>query len=241
MNKEVIKLKNSKNDNLSSVLEIKNETKDNAELYFYGDIVSSWLGAWDDTDQYPESIKKFLDNVKGKDLDIYINSGGGSVFAGMAIYNMLKRHKGFKTVYIDGLAASIASVIALAGDKVIIPSNAYFMIHKPWCNVYGNSNELREQAEILDKIEEGIINVYSENLSLDVNIEDIKNMLNNETWLTGEEAIKYFNMEISDNVNAVACLSEMYDKYLKVPKNINKNTKNYDIEKEKLLLELDLI
>ncbi|MBY2230456.1 Clp protease ClpP [Clostridioides difficile] len=241
MNKEVIKLKNSKNDNLSSVLEIKNETKDNAELYFYGDIVSSWLGAWDDTDQYPESIKKFLDNVKGKDLDIYINSGGGSVFAGMAIYNMLKRHKGFKTVYIDGLAASIASVIALAGDKVIIPSNAYFMIHKPWCNVYGNSNELREQAEILDKIEEGIINVYSENLSLDVNIEDIKNMLNNETWLTGEEAIKYFNMEISDNVNAVACLSEMYDKYLKVPKNINKNTKNYDIGKEKLLLELDLI
>ncbi|MCF8947610.1 Clp protease ClpP [Clostridioides difficile] len=237
----MIKLKNSKNDNLSSVLEIKNETKDNAELYFYGDIVSSWLGAWDDTDQYPESIKKFLDNVKGKDLDIYINSGGGSVFAGMAIYNMLKRHKGFKTVYIDGLAASIASVIALAGDKVIIPSNAYFMIHKPWCNVYGNSNELREQAEILDKIEEGIINVYSENLSLDVNIEDIKNMLNNETWLTGEEAIKYFNMEISDNVNAVACLSEMYDKYLKVPKNINKNTKNYDIEKEKLLLELDLI
>ncbi|HBG4654520.1 TPA: Clp protease ClpP [Clostridioides difficile] len=241
MNKEVIKLKNSKNDNLSSVLEIKNETKDNAELYFYGDIVSSWLGALDDTDQYPESIKKFLDNVKGKDLDIYINSGGGSVFAGMAIYNMLKRHKGFKTVYIDGLAASIASVIALAGDKVIIPSNAYFMIHKPWCNVYGNSNELREQAEILDKIEEGIINVYSENLSLDVNIEDIKNMLNNETWLTGEEAIKYFNMEISDNVNAVACLSDMYDKYLKVPTNINKNTKNYDIEKEKLLLELDLI
>ncbi|MDL0309157.1 Clp protease ClpP, partial [Clostridioides difficile] len=236
----MIKLKNSKNDNLSSVLEIKNETKDNAELYFYGDIVSSWLGAWDDTDQYPESIKKFLDNVKGKDLDIYINSGGGSVFAGMAIYNMLKRHKGFKTVYIDGLAASIASVIALAGDKVIIPSNAYFMIHKPWCNVYGNSNELREQAEILDKIEEGIINVYSENLSLDVNIEDIKNMLNNETWLTGEEAIKYFNMEISDNVNAVACLSDMYDKYLKVPTNINKNTKNYDIKKEKLLLELDL-
>ncbi|EQK05539.1 head maturation protease, ClpP-related [Clostridioides difficile] len=234
-------MKNSKNDNLSSVLEIKNETKDNAELYFYGDIVSSWLGAWDDTDQYPESIKKFLDNVKGKDLDIYINSGGGSVFAGMAIYNMLKRHKGFKTVYIDGLAASIASVIALAGDKVIIPSNAYFMIHKPWCNVYGNSNELREQAEILDKIEEGIINVYSENLSLDVNIEDIKNMLNNETWLTGEEAIKYFNMEISDNVNAVACLSDMYDKYLKVPTNINKNIKNYDIEKEKLLLELDLI
>ncbi|WP_331668842.1 head maturation protease, ClpP-related [Clostridioides difficile] len=234
-------MKNSKNDNLSSVLEIKNETKDNAELYFYGDIVSSWLGAWDDTDQYPESIKKFLDNVKGKDLDIYINSGGGSVFAGMAIYNMLKRHKGFKTVYIDGLAASIASVIALAGDKVIIPSNAYFMIHKPWCNVYGNSNELREQAEILDKIEEGIINVYSENLSLDVNIEDIKNMLNNETWLTGEEAIKYCNMEISDNDNAVACLSEMYDKYLKVTKNINKNTKNYDIEKEKLLLELDLI
>ncbi|WP_330594436.1 Clp protease ClpP, partial [Clostridioides difficile] len=70
-------------------------------------------------------------------MNIYINSGGGSVFAGMAIYNMLKRHEGFKTVYVDGIAASIASVIALAGDRVVIPQNAYFMIHKPWIGLCG--------------------------------------------------------------------------------------------------------
>ena len=112
-------------NNLKNILEIKNATDTTCDLYFYGDIVDSWLGAFDDMDQYPEAIKNFLDEAKGKDINIYVNSGGGSVFAGMAIYNMLKRHKGYKTVYVDGLAGSIASVIALAGDKFIIPSNAY--------------------------------------------------------------------------------------------------------------------
>ena len=115
-------------DNLQNFLEIKNQTENSADLYFYGDIVSSWWGAWDDTDQYPEAVKNFLDGVKGKDLNIHINSGGGSVFAGITIYNMLKNHSGFKTVYIDGLAASIASVIALAGDKVVMRTGSSLMI-----------------------------------------------------------------------------------------------------------------
>lgn len=106
-------MKNRK-DNLKDFLQIKNQTDTSADLYFYGDIVSSWWGAWEDTDQYPDKVKNFLDEAKGKDLNIYVNSGGGSVFAGMAIYNMIKRHQGNKTVYIDGLAGSIASVIALA-------------------------------------------------------------------------------------------------------------------------------
>ena len=198
-------MKNRK-DNLKDFLQVKNQTETSADLHFYGDIVSSWWGAWDDTDQYPEKVKDFLDESKGKDLNIYVNSGGGSVFAGMAIYNMLKRHKGYKTVYVDGLAGSIASVIALAGDKVIIPNNAYFMIHKPWVWASGNANELREQADILDTIEEGIMNVYNENLKDGVNIEDVKEMVNNETWLTGEEATNYFNVEISNSIEAVACV-----------------------------------
>lgn len=239
----------SKKDNLSNLLEIKNQTETIVDLYFYGDIVSSYYGAWDDTDQYPESVKNFLDEVKGKDLNIYINSGGGSVFAGMAIYNMLKRHSGFKTVYVDGIAASISSVIALAGDKVVIPSNAYFMIHKPWCGVSGNSKDLREQADILDKIEEGILNVYSENLREGISIETIKEMVDKETWLTGLEASNYFNIEVSDAIDAVACVSEFYDGYNKVPKGISNILKNEfkrseildKNEKEELLMELDLM
>ena len=215
-------------NNLNNLLQIKNSTETSCDLYFYGDIVDSWWGAWDDMDQYPESIKNFLDEAKGKDINIYINSGGGSVFAGMAIYNMLKRHQGYKTVYVDGLAGSIASVIALAGDKVIIPSNAYMMIHKPWCGLHGNSTELREMADTLDKIEEGILNVYNENLAENADIEVVKAMVNAETWLTGDEASKYFNVNVSESVDAVACTSDYFNKYSKVPKNISNDLKKED-------------
>ena len=245
-------MKNRK-DNLKDFLQIKNQTDTSADLYFYGDIVSSWWGAWEDADQYPEKVKNFLDEAKGKDLNIYVNSGGGSVFAGMAIYNMIKRHKGNKTVYIDGLAGSIASVIALAGDKVVIPSNAYMMIHKPWTYTYGNSNELREQANVLDTIEEGIMNVYKDNLKDGVDIEEVRELVNEETWLTGEDAIKYFNIELSETIDVVACASDFYDKYNKVPNTISNKLKNKEsskdkeiknkkhIEKEKYLVELELI
>ena len=239
-------------NNLNNLLQIKNSTETSCDLYFYGDIVDSWWGAWDDMDQYPESIKNFLDEAKGKDINIYINSGGGSVFAGMAIYNMLKRHQGYKTVYVDGLAGSIASVIALAGDKVIIPSNAYMMIHKPWSGLYGNSTELREMADTLDKIEEGILNVYNENLAENADIEVVKAMVNAETWLTGDEASKYFNVNVSESVDAVACTSDYFNKYSKVPKNISNDFKkeveipkdiiqDNTLEKDMLLMELELI
>lgn len=212
--------------NLSEFLKISNYTDTNAEIHFYGDIVDSEWYAWEDTDTYPLQVKEFLDQVQNKDLDIYINSGGGAVFAGMSIYNMLKRHTGQKTVHIDGLAGSIASVIALAGDRVIMPSNSYFMIHKPSYGLWGsyNANEFREMADTLDRIEEGIINVYKDNLVEGVDIETIRNFVNEETWFTGEEAAKYFNIEVADSLDAVACESSLYDKYAKKPNNLlNKN------------------
>lgn len=233
-----------KNDNLKNLLEIKNSTELSADLYFYGDIVSSWWGAWEDTDQYPESIKNFLEDHKGKDLNIYINSGGGSVFAGIAIYNMLKRHTGNKTVYVDGLAASIASIIALAGDRVIIPRSASFMIHKPWSWSSGNSNDFRKMAEDLDSIEKCIVNIYEENLKDGIDIDTIKEMLNKETWLTGEEASNYFRCEIGEEKQEiVACTSDYFNSYTNVPEKFKnskvKNIKN--LEKEKLLMELELL
>ena len=250
-------------NNLKNMLEIKNYTDTSCDLYFYGDIVDSWLGAFDDMDQYPEAIKSFLDEAKDKNINIYINSGGGSVFAGMAIYNMLKRHKGYKTVYIDGLAGSIASVIALAGDKIVIPKNAYFMIHKPWCACGGNANNFREMANTLDKVEQGILNVYKDNLASEMLYDEIVEMVNNETWLTGEEASKYFaNVEIVEPLQLVACTSDLYSKYINTPKNISNDLKienkaledkveEVEVEKveeienkidtDMLLMELDLI
>lgn len=205
----------------STLFEIKNLESASADLYFYGDIVSSYWSAWDESDQYPEAVRDFLKEVDSKDLKIYINSGGGSVFAGMAIYNMLKRHKGKKTVYVDGLAASIASIIAFAGDEIIIPSNAFLMIHKPWSWTAGNSEELRKLADDLDVLETGLINVYQENIKEGIDIEEIKQMVQEETWLNGEEASKYFNVTVTQENQVVACVSDLFARYKKLPEMLN--------------------
>lgn len=237
-NMKIIESTKKRPDNLDKLLEIKNSTDTSADLYFYGDIVSSSWGAWEEEDQYPLAIQNFLKGQEGKDLNIYVNSGGGSVFAGMAIYNMLKRHTGFKTVRVDGVAASIASIIALAGDKIIIPDNAFFMIHKPWSSCYGaNADEMREQADLLDKIEETALKIYEENLKNPDDIEKIKQLMQEETWLTGSEAAKYFNIEVVDSVEAVAYSGEILDKYMKTPAKISKDNEkasNNSIEVKKI-------
>lgn len=207
-------------NNLKQFLTVKNETLTSADLYFYGDIVSDWWGAWTDADQYPEAIRDFLTAQEGKNLNIFINSGGGSVFAGIAIYNMLKRHNGFKTVYVDGMAASIASVIALAGDRIIVPSNAFIMIHKPSVYCEGNATEFRKIAEDLDAIETGILNVYKDHLAEGVDISDVGEMVEAETWLNGEEAAKYFSTEIGAAKEYAAKMTDTVKAYAKVPKEI---------------------
>ncbi len=210
------------NENLNQFLEVKNVTESTADLYFYGDIVSSWWGAWDDTDQYPESVKKCIDKAKGKDLNIYINSGGGSVFAGMTIYNMIKRHEGNTTVYIDGLAGSIASVIALAGDRVVMRTGSTFMIHKPLFALWGgyNADDFRKMAQDLDVIQECIMQVYKENLRDGVNPDEVEQMVNEETFMSSEKASKYFNIEVERGHQAVACSSEFLRNFAKNQKMI---------------------
>lgn len=232
-------------------LEIKNKTDDYAELYFYGDIVSSTWCKWEKEDKCPQDVADFLNDINGvKNLNIYLNSGGGSVFAGIAIYNMLKRNHAYKTVYVDGLAASIASVIALAGDKTIIPATAQFMIHSPWSICVGNAVDFRKMADDLDKIETSIINVYKENLKDGIDINEIIEMVHNETWLNGEQASQYFNIEVSDDIEAVACTSQYFNQYKHTPKSLisNKNKTNNtitqadnNIKKQKLKVELQLL
>ncbi len=130
-----------------------------AELLLYGDISdSSWWG----DEVTPKQFKADLDALGDvAELDIYINSGGGDVFAGFAIYNMLKRHTAKKTVYVDGLAASVASVIAMAGDKIIMPENAMLMIHNAWAVAKGNKAKLRKIADEMDKIDGMLAGIYA--------------------------------------------------------------------------------
>lgn len=217
-------IKNLERDNLKQFLTVRNSTLATADLYFYGDIVSSWWGAWEDTDQYPEAIRDFLKEQENKDLNIYINSGGGSVFAGLAIYNMLLRHKGKKTVYVDGIAASIASVIALAGDEIIVPSNAFLMVHKPWNACYGNADDFRKMAEDLDAIETGIMNVYKEHLAEGASIDEVQQLVNAETWLNGEEAAKYFKITVSEAKEYAAQMTDSTKAaYRNIPEQIFKS------------------
>lgn len=199
--------------------EVKNATATSADLYFYGDICSDYWDAWQEEDQWPDAIKNFLSAQEGKDLNIYINSGGGSVFAGMAIYSMLKRHaeKNRVKVYVDGLAGSIASVIAFAGtEPPRIPANAFLMIHNPWTDARGNAEELRKMADNLDKITTGIWAVYEEHLKEGVTIDQVKDLMAAETWLNGAEAAEYFDVETGEAVEAVASVGD----YLKNAKNL---------------------
>lgn len=233
-----------------SYLSVKNATDTSADIYFYGDIVGSEWDKWEDTDTCPTDVLNILDQVKGaKSLNIYVNSGGGSVFAGLAIYNMLKRHGAHKTVHVDGLAASIASIIALAGDEVIIPSNAFMMIHKPWVMSVGNANDLRKAADDLDRIEQGIMNIYAENLREGVDVAEIQTMVNAETWLTGEEASQYFNVKVTEEVQAAAYLGDSVKNYRNTPDQIKQQPQeptpepqdNAAHELEHMKMELELL
>ena len=220
-----------KTRNIKDFLNIKN-LDEKAELHFYGEIVSDEWEKWSDLDTCPEDVLNYLSKIENsKELDIYINSGGGSVFAGLGIYNILKRHKGRKTVYVDGLAGSIASIIAMVGDEIIVPSNSFIMIHKPLCGVIGNANDMREMADTLDRIEEGLINTYKTKLKDNVDIETIKAMVNVETWLTGEEASKYFNITVTEANKMIAKVdTNLLNSYKNVPENLK--TKDINIAED---------
>lgn len=172
--------------------EFKNINNDAADLYLYGEITSF---KWQDTDVSAMDFKNELDSIGNRALNIYINSPGGSVMEGMAICSMLKRHKGETNAYVDGMAASIASVIALSCDNVYIPKNAYLMIHNAWAGgIAGNSEELRAIADTLDKISEGIVEVYKSKSKVEEKI--IKELMDKESWLTGNDVTDYFNINV---------------------------------------------
>lgn len=203
-------------------IEIKNQTDNEAEICFYGDINSDSMGEWSKyfpDDKCPSDIKEFFDQLSDdvEKIHVHINSGGGSVFGGIAIYNLLKNHKAEIIVHVDALAASIASVIAMAGDKIIIPKNAQLMIYKPMSWVSGNADEMRKEADVLDGCQKVILSTYMDHVKEGVAEKTINDLINAETWLNGEECQEYFNFDVEDSNEAVAVVSEYFDKYNNLP------------------------
>lgn len=177
-------------------LEQKTDDPGVLDLYVYGDVEGEvWKGNWWDGDfvDGPNSANAFKDALtnrpEARQINIYINSYGGSVFEGTAIYNQLRRHPAHKTVYVDGFACSIASVIAMAGDEIIMPRNALMMIHNMYMAAVGNAAELRKAADDLDTINTAGRGAYLAKAGDKLNEERLKEMMDAETWLTAQECI----------------------------------------------------
>ncbi|MEW6047936.1 MAG: head maturation protease, ClpP-related [Bacillota bacterium] len=155
------------------------------ELLLYGPLSSeSWWGDEVTPKQFAEELRA-LGAIR--ELRIYINSPGGDVFAGSTMYSILSRHSARKVVTVDGLAASAASLVAMAGDRIIMPINAMMMIHNPWMLVVGDAPTLRKAAEDLDKVRESMIAVYHARTGLEP--ERIAQLLDAETWMTAQDAV----------------------------------------------------
>lgn len=152
-----------------------------AEVYVYGDIGGWWDGIT------AEDFAKEIDALDVDAINVRLNSPGGVVFDGVAIYNALARHKARVVVHIDGIAASIASVIAMAGDEVRIAEGAHVMIHKPWSFVIGDAEVMRKESEILDKLEAGIIDIYA--ARTEQKRDQLEAWIAAETWFRGQEAV----------------------------------------------------
>lgn len=162
-------------------------------LNLHSEIGASWFksdereeGACEDV----EDLKKILDeNKNASRIDIYINSAGGSVSEGIAIYNILKRTRAYKRVFIDGFACSIASVIAMAGNSITMPKSSMQMIHNAWCVAMGNAKELRKVADDLETINEVVVNAYMTKFK--GSREELKALLDEEKYLTAEQCYEY--------------------------------------------------
>lgn len=158
-----------------------------------GPIVSSdesWIYDWFGIENTsPKSVNKAIEEANGDELEVEINSGGGSVFAGSEIYTALRSYQGNVTVKIVGLAASAASVIAMAGKKVVMSPTAQMMIHNVSSRVSGDYRDMEHTAEILKNANETIANSYR--LKSGMSQEELLAMMDKETWMTADKAKEY--------------------------------------------------
>ena len=169
-----------------------------AEILLYGPIGEYWDGVT--AKQFAQDLK----SLNGKDVAIRFNSIGGSVFDGAAMYNQVAQYSGNVTVYIDGMALSIASVIAMAGKKVKMAENAWLMVHKPSVGAWGDSTVLREQADLLDRLQENTLLPAYRNKTGKPD-DELNKLVNEETWLSAAQALELgFVDEVIEAANVSA-------------------------------------
>lgn len=184
--------------------EIRNKSATRAEMFMYGDISKYEISA--------SIVGKELRSLDAKvtDIDIRLFSPGGDVFQGVAIYNLLKQSDKKVTVYVDGMAASIASIIMLAGDEIIMGEGSQIMIHKPWTVAIGNATDLMDTIDQLDRVENEMLKIYQKATNLPES--QILKMMSDETWFNTEEALEMGfadkQIEAQAHMNIAASINE---------------------------------
>jgi ATP-dependent Clp protease protease subunit len=174
------------------------------DVWVYEEIGAGWMGGL--------SAKDFADTVKGlgnvTTINVYVNSPGGSVFDGQSMYSVLNRHAARIVMHVDGLAASIASLLVMAGDEIRISAGGMVMIHPPWTVAAGNAENLRETAEVLDKIDSQLVNIYSERTGNTPEL--VTEWMRAETWMTADEAVENgFADEKTAELKVAACAFDL--------------------------------
>ena len=201
------------------------DEEETVDLYFYGDIGgAAWQTEESTEDKCPQDVQDFFAQIPpNAAVNIHMNSGGGDAYAGIAISNIIRAHKGKTVGHVDGLAASIASVIVSGCDRVIIHAGGQFMVHKPLTIALGNADDFKDTIKRLDACQECITDVYMTKAKAGVTRDQITKLINAESWLNGPKAQKYFDFEV-DNGGApvAACRSTYFGSYHNMPANITK-------------------
>lgn len=181
------RFKNEKYNKLPGIEKVfKNEISEDgstAKLTIYGDIGESW---WDDSVS-AKDVERELKNITTSKIDVHINSYGGDVFDGVTIYNQLKNHSAEVTIYVDGVAASAASLIAMAADNLYMNTGSLLMIHEASTFAWGNKGEIQKTLNALEGIDKSIVDIYMTRYTGER--EEIETMLVGETWFTASEAV----------------------------------------------------
>lgn len=195
------------------------------DIFIYGEITKY---AWEEYGEKSAQIfKQELDDLGDVEtINLYVNSPGGSVFEGIAIHNILKRHSARIVAHVDALAASIASVIIMAADEIRMPGNSMLMIHNAWTFAIGNATELRKQADDLDRINKSSIQSYLQRTGDKLSEEKLIELLDAETWLSADEAYEYGLCDVveADNEMAASISDEYLQRYKNVPNQLKEDT-----------------
>jgi len=206
---------------------IQNKAGETVDIYIFDEIGT-----------YGVTAQDFISEIKGlKDMPINlrINSLGGDVFDGMAMYNIIKRREAKTTVYIEGIAASIATIIALGADEVVMAENSLFMIHNAWGGTSGEAKDMRKTAETLDKITSELTDIYVKKTGL--SYDALAEMMDEESWLNAQEA---FDLGFIDTISDSIKVAAKYDvsKFKNITQEEIKNKLSININNKKMTNEL---